>query len=122
MPDCSKTADFFREVQRIAISSNGKAYKDSEFVLMFEDSKRGNMRIYIDCAKIEDAIKDAQRWSDENPEIKKCPFCGDLAKVLKVTDEGCEEFYISCDGCGISTGYYKNKAEAVALWNRRAAE
>lgn len=116
MADCSKTADFFREVQRIAISSNGEAYKDSEFVLMFEGGKRGNMCIYIDCAKIEDAIKDVQRWSDENPEIKRCAHCGDVAKLF--WDHGYR--FVSCDGCGIRTGNYDTAAYAIDVWNKRA--
>jgi Lar family restriction alleviation protein len=49
-----------------------------------------------------------------------CPFCGSLKLHGQ---EHADVFpYIICESCGVSTGYARNREEAIRNWNRRAAE
>lgn len=68
-------------------------------------------------------------------ELKPCPFCG--AEIIKHRYSGFNDFidelHIQCDSCGadfhIKVGYptiasnpqVKGKIDAIARWNRRAA-
>ena len=69
--------------------------------------------------------------------LKPCPFCGGTNIIIancktlgdcEDSDECEEDGFVSavCDynqhGCGASNGYYKNKKEAIAAWNRRVGE
>jgi len=45
-------------------------------------------------------------------ELKPCPFCGGHAGR-----EGTST--ISCQKCGITTGWHMNPSSAVKTWNRR---
>ena len=70
-------------------------------------------------------------------ELKPCPFCGSES-APHVTDcietmvchniAECEDetlFWVTCSvlrgGCGAEAGYVRNKADAIAAWNARAA-
>lgn len=70
-------------------------------------------------------------------ELKPCPFCGS-DNAPHVTDcietmvchniVECEDetlFWVTCSvlrgGCGAEAGYVRNKADAIAAWNARAA-
>lgn len=70
-------------------------------------------------------------------ELKPCPFCGSES-APHVTDcietmvcrniAECEDetlFWVTCSvlrgGCGAEAGYVRNRADAVAAWNARAA-
>lgn len=70
-------------------------------------------------------------------ELKPCPFCGSES-APHVTDcietmvchniAECEDetlFWVTCSvlrgGCGAEAGYVRNKADAIATWNARAA-
>jgi Lar family restriction alleviation protein len=58
-------------------------------------------------------------------ELKRCPFCGGEAEVIKATDELIE---IECTYCGCSTGKYyagymkktPGVKQAIDAWNNRA--
>ena len=65
---------------------------------------------------------------------KKCPFCGNFELSFLVSAEtysdsdssGPLDFLIICDpddgGCGVSTGPYPTKEEALAAWNKRISD
>ena len=47
--------------------------------------------------------------------LKKCPFCG--GKAIKSKDNS----YVECTKCGAKIDYFAcGKADAIAVWNRRA--
>lgn len=56
-------------------------------------------------------------------ELKKCPFCGEEAKLLDdfeiIGDKISKKFYIKCTGCGASTSKFSTNYEALAGWNKR---
>lgn len=57
-------------------------------------------------------------------ELAPCPICNKEVKITQVGDT----FYIECDewleadGCGLTTGYYKSKAELIEDWNSSLSE
>lgn len=58
-------------------------------------------------------------------EIKRCPFCGGMAIVVKDNFQY-EQYQVMCPymgggkgGCGASSGYYETMQEAMDAWNRR---
>lgn len=76
-------------------------------------------------------------WCAMSDELKPCPFCGSES-APHVTDcietmvchniAECEDetlFWVTCSvlrgGCGAEAGYVRNRADAVAAWNSRAA-
>jgi len=53
--------------------------------------------------------------------LKPCPFCGSFEiEATKIDDTG--EWYLECGDCGIEQPLYKNFADAVNAWNRRASD
>lgn len=58
-------------------------------------------------------------------ELKPCPFCGGEADCNKT---GIYEYYgiplwwVECLSCGINTGGYNTRGEAIETWNRRATD
>ena len=79
-------------------------------------------------------------------ELKPCPFCGQtVAELSSVCDDeicgnfedeelcpayepggSCGGVYIVCNkckgGCGSSTGWYRNRTDAVIAWNTRVTD
>lgn len=70
-------------------------------------------------------------------ELKPCPFCGQTKYLVVGTDEElntCVEgtipgFYTVCcsaaegkGGCGATSGFKKDREEAIELWNKREVE
>ena len=58
-------------------------------------------------------------------ELKPCPFCGGDARYNRITYHTVianESHIVFCAKCGASTQKYKTKQEAIAAWNKRAAE
>lgn len=53
--------------------------------------------------------------------LKRCPFCGEEAKVIYYDNGWCAWYHIACTQCHISqTGSYtKTEEEAIAAWNTR---
>lgn len=115
MADCSKTTVFFKEWHRLCDTFPvGKGDKCPLKI-------NGVTRLCCNCgSQVYENIKKAgeivQKWSDENPEIKRCAHCGDVAKLF--WDHGYR--FVSCDGCGIRTGNYDTAAYAIDVWNKRA--
>lgn len=51
-------------------------------------------------------------------ELRQCPFCGSKEIVLQnIVDE--DDFYVSCENCGVQQIANHTKPEAVRLWNER---
>lgn len=57
-------------------------------------------------------------------ELKPCPFCGGVAELYEhktfINPLALSGFYIKCQGCKVTTAYYKTAKEAIKKWNRRA--
>ena len=56
-------------------------------------------------------------------ELKPCPFCGENAILLTVSETfGLPLlFFVACCRCGVETKRtYRTKKEAISAWNRRA--
>ena len=69
---------------------------------------------------IEEASK-LIREIEKEYELKPCPFCGGEAVYPEGITVG--GIWITCDKCGIVQGHpYMTREEALAAWNRRAAE
>ena len=115
--DCSKTLDFSKEFDRlcntyIAAECKGCPLENSHY------SCDG----YDVTQKVIDIV---QKWSDEHPYIKPCPFCGksDCVEFKWEYDEAYPQVRVICDatkdGCGSSSGFKDNEEEALELWNKR---
>jgi Lar family restriction alleviation protein len=54
-------------------------------------------------------------------DMKKCPFCGSKAKLMRQSNLGATQFwyYITCISCEIKTASYKTIKTALKRWNRR---
>lgn len=50
-------------------------------------------------------------------ELKRCPCCGGMAKLL-----GVRTFYAECQKCFLKTDKYARPHFAVEAWNRRTNE
>jgi Lar family restriction alleviation protein len=48
--------------------------------------------------------------------LKLCPFCGGEAQIYSAYDS---THCVQCTVCGITTLHTRNKADAIAVWNRR---
>lgn len=63
-------------------------------------------------------------------DLKPCPFCGMKDSIVFITRKGKDgwrdRYSVLCDyedgGCGAESGWYHDRGEAVAAWNRRAKE
>jgi Lar family restriction alleviation protein len=53
-------------------------------------------------------------------DLKPCPFCGSNALELQNL-VGDDDFFVSCEDCGIQQIANHTSDEAVQKWNRRAA-
>jgi Lar family restriction alleviation protein len=55
-----------------------------------------------------------------------CPFCGKQFVQCYGTDVPPEVKHklcrVHCDNCGVSTGNYNTRSEAIAAWNTRRGE
>jgi len=51
-------------------------------------------------------------------ELKPCPFCGNEAE-LRGSDENTGYWYVLCSECGATVYGSKDKATAIARWNKR---
>lgn len=109
MADCSKTLDFIKELHRMCHSS--------EFC---SGCPLGG--IDCDCRDIYKnhtrIVKIVQKWSDENPELKSCPFCGEAQnKGFVHLYEG--RYYGKCHECGVHTMDFKTAHDLIEYWNGR---
>lgn len=56
-------------------------------------------------------------------EPRPCPFCGSTARIITVTHSDVRVFSIvKCDGCGVATGNWLSRKDALHAWNRRQAD
>jgi len=51
--------------------------------------------------------------------LDECPFCGGTA-TLYASDGETDWHWISCDGCGVTTGVRESREAAVGCWQRRS--
>lgn len=58
---------------------------------------------------------------DDDITLKRCPFCGGKAEILKMASFGKELFTVSCctGGCMANISWVVGKTTAIAAWNRR---
>ena len=54
-------------------------------------------------------------------ELFPCPFCGDAASLLDAYPMN-NRFFLRCDKCWIQTTLYKNKIDAINMWNKRTKD
>lgn len=67
----------------------------------------------------EEHIRIVQKWSDENPELKRCPFCGEAQnKGFVHLYEG--KYYGKCHGCGVYTMDFDTAHDLIEYWNGQA--
>lgn len=52
-------------------------------------------------------------------ELKKCPFCGGEAHIVKL-GENYLSFYVECKKCCAESSAFSAKGHAIEAWNRRA--
>lgn len=53
-------------------------------------------------------------------ELKKCPFCGGIAKVINYdADDNKDVFSVECAECGVIIEYFDTEKEAIKKWNHR---
>lgn len=109
MADCNNTLEYKHEFLRMCNSY--RKCRDCPF--------NGEPCHGIDDIS-EKYIETVQKWSDEHPELKPCPICGETAEVTAKPEYG-GAFFAHCTKFGcieIRTGFgnYQRAAEA---WNRR---
>ena len=75
---------------------------------------------------IEEIVKNTEKWAKAHPYIKPCPFCGREPKLMEeaICYKDCGYTvmrYVKCIGldCGIRTDAFKDKKEAIRIWNAR---
>jgi len=59
------------------------------------------------------------------PVLKRCPFCGGVAKLEEVETGDSYRFDVYCTNvlyCGGTTSRCRSAAKAIEFWNRRANE
>lgn len=54
--------------------------------------------------------------SNNQEQVKPCPFCGSEARVIEVRHFG---YNVKCRRCGLGTGTYGKPATPIELWNNR---
>jgi Lar family restriction alleviation protein len=55
-----------------------------------------------------------------DPELKRCPFCG--SAELEFARTNASAAWVTCSECDASAGSASSRQEAIAHWNRRAAD
>ena len=50
---------------------------------------------------------------EQSIELDRCPMCLDDVSI----NTSLNKFYIKCNGCGLSTGYFESKGELIEYWN-----
>lgn len=114
--DCSKTLDFSKEFYRLCntydVGCEGCPLADSNYTCNWYDITQ-------------EVIDIVQKWSDEHPYIKPCPFCGksDCVEFNWKDNRVNPQVRVICNatkgGCGSSSGFRHNEEEALELWNKR---
>ena len=83
--------------------------------------------IHVKAPVVDEAVTEAAKEADEKELfesiLKPCPLCGHEVKLVPID----EDWFIECErynfedhddhGCGLKTGYYKNKDELINMWN-----
>lgn len=67
------------------------------------------------------------RLREGKMELKSCPFCGGIGRVVKIdrpidVGPGIEDFAIKCWKCSCTGGLFYELDDAVKEWNTRAAD
>ena len=125
MADCSKTLEYSKEFSRMC-NHYGDLWDCEGCPLQANDYQCENRDI------TQEVIDIVQKWSDEHPDIKPCPFCGEsdfveLCSDADYIDDPCdghiEQFQVCCNaikgGCGSCGGFRDTEEEALELWNKR---
>lgn len=102
-----------------------------EFNRMCVNSRCGECRVHSDLdgcdiryedfgGNEEKLVNIVKEWSEKNPYLKPCPFCGATSSVVIAKNP---LWHVVCyghkGGCGGRTGYWDNKEKAVEAWNGR---
>lgn len=118
MADCSKILEYIKEHDRMCTKYN---IRIGCVGCPFQELRHTNGCGCNIGDITQQHIDLVQKWSDEHPDIKPCPFCGKSDTVEIECDS--EYIYVFCntynDGCGASSGYANTEEEALELWNKR---
>lgn len=123
MADCSKILEYIKEHDRmctkyiIRLGCVGCPFQELRYTNGCGCNIGDITQQHIDLV---------QKWSDEHPDIKPCPFCGKSDCVefnWEESDDSYPQVQVICDatkgGCGSSSGFKDTEEEVLELWNKR---
>lgn len=115
---CIHRKDWFKtEVHGISNFTYESPFQD------ITDAETGDKQVFI--SKMHPCYRCKYIFDEDNYEedIRKCPFCGSAASICAHDrgDHPGSDYSVCCDNpkCGIETGLYETKREAITVWNRR---
>lgn len=87
-----------------------------------EERKKAYFDYCLEC--IENGFKytkDEFDWLDleVQEELKHCPFCGGMARIIDHTTTSIGYYFVECKTCFGKTVSFLKPDEAIAAWNRR---
>lgn len=108
MADCNNILEYRHEYLRMCNS-----YHRCDNGCPFEGKECSEIR-----GITEEHIQIVQKWSDENLELKPCPFCGEAQnKGFVRLYNG--KYYGKCHECGVHTMDFDTAHDLIEYWNRR---
>lgn len=114
MRDCKITIDYFKTKQRLC-NSMGDKFRCDECPLGTTHGSSTLTCHYLEDNEPEKAVEILQKWADENPELKSCPFCGNEAGLRK----NGSFYYVQCCYCFNKTEEFASDKSAIRAWNNR---
>lgn len=114
MMDCKNTIDYFKTKQRLC-RSFGEPPDCGKCPLCTGDRVHKLTCHYLEDKEPEKAVEIVQKWVDENPELKPCPFCGNEVGLEKIGSF----YYVQCCYCFNRTAEFASDKSAIRAWNIR---
>lgn len=116
---CLHSQNWFENTKETSRESSTYASPFQEIT----DADTGDKQVFISKKNPCYGCKYIFEKDNYEEELKKCPFCGFSATLYVQTrgDNPGEDYVVCCsnNSCGIETGLYETKREAIAAWNRR---